>query len=339
MRTWLRLLPAVSTAALLAGCSTSNPYDDAVAAKLAEIDAKLGKIVEAQMPPPAKPGSPAEREFRKADREALAEIKPLPEKPTKAEVAAYAKAIFDLSAKQNSFSSDDPQHAMIKQIGPGFTVVLAPYLNNYYFRKCLPDLVTPQDRAEVLQSLPDQPKLMTLLPYVGLEPEADVRKAILEAARKNTGWGVHFPVYPYLPMLAEDPKVWDELIELSYTKPFLMLVFNKSLEGLEPVARQEKFRKLWEGQKDLPASDPQQRYRLLETAARGGVPEALGQLLALPELDNANTRKYRQKVMIQLLPDASKIPPGEISDWYQAHRDQLRFDPAAHCYRLDSTNH
>jgi len=254
-------------------------------------------------------------------------------------VAAYAKTIFDLSQKQNSFSSDDPQHAMIKRIGPGFAVVLAPYLDNYYFRKCLPDLVTPQDRAELLQSLPDTPQLMILLPYVGLEPEADVKQAILEAARKNTGWEIRFPVNSYLPMLSEDPKVWGELVELSYAKPFLQPVFNKSLEGLDPAARQEKYRKLWEGQKDLPAAKPQQRRRLLETAARGGVPEALEQLIALLKTDNANIQKYRQKMLLKLLPDASKIPPGEISDWYRTHRDRLRFDPAANCYRLDSTNH
>lgn len=335
MHTWLRLLPAVSTAALLAGCATSNPYDDAVAAKLAEIDAKLGKIVEKQTPQPAKPGSPAEREFRKADREALAKIKPLPEKPTKAEVAAYAKTIFDLSAKQNSFSSDDPQYAMIKRIGPGFAVVLTPYLDNYYFRKCLPDLVTPQDRAEVLRSLPDQPQLMTLLPYVGLEPEADVKKAILEAARKNTGGEIRFPIYPYFPMLSEDPQVWAELVELSYTKPFLWPVFYKSLKGLNPAARREKIKKIWEGQKDLPAANPWQRYKLLETVALAGVSEALEQLLDLP----ANILTHQQRALIRLLPDASAVPPKEMSAWYRSHRNQLRFDPAAHCYRLDSTNH
>lgn len=340
MHTWLRLLPAVSLTALLAGCATSNQYDDAVAAKLAEIDAKLSKIVETQeAPPPAKPDIPVETTSRGADREALAKIKPLPEKPTNAEVAAYAKAIFALSVKQNSFSSDDPQYEMIRRIGPGFLNVLTPYLENYYFRRCLADLVTPRDRAEVLRRIPDQPQLMILLPYIGLESEADIKQAILEAARKNTGWRIRFPVYSFLPMLSEDPKVWAELVELSYVKPFLRPVFNKSLEGLDPAARQEKIKKLWEGQKDLPANTPRLRYRLLEAAAQGGIPEALEQLLSLPENNNANARQYERDMRNKLLPDASEVPPREILAWYRTHRDQLRFDPETNCYHLNSTNH
>lgn len=339
MHTWLRLLPAVSLAALLHGCATSNPYDDAVAAKLAEIDAKLSKIVEAQEAAAATPARVVETIRRGADVGALAKIKPLPDKPTNAEVAAYVKAIFDLSFGQNSFSSDDPQHEMIRRIGPGFICELAPYLNNYYFRDNLAALVTPQDRAEVLRRLPDQPQLMTVLPYVGLEPKTDIRQAILEAARKNAEPNFGFPVQPYLPMLAEDPKVWAELVELSYAKPFLRPVFNKSLESLDPAARQEGFRRLWEGQKNFPFAYPTQRYRLLLTAARGGVPEALEQWLALPEINNSNIKRPQRNVLTGLLPDAAEVPPGEISAWYRNHRDRLRFDPANHCYRLDSTKH
>lgn len=337
MRTWLCLLPAVSIAALPAGCRTSDPFDDAVAAKLAGIDAKLSKIVEAQTPPPpAKPAGPVRR---KADHEALAKIKPLPEKPTEAEVAAYAKAIFDLSSKQNAFSYDDPQYAMIERIGPGFIRVLAPYLSNYYFRRSLSLLVTPQDRAEVLRNLPDQPQLMTVLPFVGFKPEAEVRRAILEAARRNNDPKLIFPVHSYLPMLAEDPETWAELVELSYRKPFLRAIFNKSLEGLDSAARQEKFRKLWEGQKELKFPDSWRRYSLLLTAARGGVPEALELLLARPEFNGVSVNRHQRNVLAALLPDAAQVPPGEMLAWYRSHRDRLRFDPAANCYRLDSTNH
>jgi len=340
MRIWLRLLPTVSLTALLVGCATSNPYDDAVAAKLAEIDAKLNKIVEAQeASPPARPARVVKTTRRGADIGALAKIKPLPDKPTNAEVAAYAKAIFDLSFGQNSFSSDDPQHEMIRRIGPGFICELAPYLNNYYFRNNLAALVTPQDRAEVLRRLPNLPQLMAALPYVGLEPEADVRLAILEAARKSIDPTTAFSLQPYLPMLAGDPKVLAELVELSYTKPFLRQVFNKSLEGLDPAARQERFRRLWEGQKDFPFAYPAQRYGLLLAAAQGGVPEALEQWLALPEINNANIKQQQRNMLTGLLPDASEVPPKEISAWYRTHRDQLRFDPEANCYRLDSTKH
>lgn len=334
MHTWLRLLPAVSLTALLAGCATSNQYDDAVAAKLAEIDAKLSKIVEAQTPA----GSVQTVEDG-ADVEALAKIKPLPEKPTKAEVAAYAKAIFDLSAKQTTFFSADPQHMMIRRIGPGFLNELIPYLNNHYFRNNLAFLMASEDRAEILRRIPDEPWLMVALPYVGLEPKADIRLAILEAARKNTEPKFGFPVQLYLPILSEDPKVWAELVELSYTKPFLKPVFLKSLEGLEPAARQEKFRRLWEGQKNFPFLYWDQQDWLLETAARNGVEEALAELLIQPKFKGDNIEQDQRDILTRLLPDASTVPPREMSAWYRSHRDRLRFDPAGHCYRLDSTNH
>lgn len=336
MHTWLRLLSAVSTAAFLAGCGTSNPYDDAVAAKLAEIDAKLNKIVEAQTPPPA---MPVQTIKDGADVEALAKIKPLPDKPTKAEVAAYAKAIFDLSAKQTFFTSDDPQHMMIRRIGPGFLNELIPYLNNHYFRDNLAFLMAPQDRAEILRRIPDQPWLMVALPYVGLEPKADIRQAILEAARRNTEPKFGFPVQLYLPILAEDPKVWAELVELSYTKPFLRPVFLKSLEGLEPATRQEKFRRLWEGQKNFPFTYCEQQDWLLQAAAGGGEEEALAELLILPKFKGENIEQDQRDMLTRLLPDASEVPPKEMSAWYRSHRDRLRFDPAANCYRLNSINH
>jgi len=339
MRIWLRLLPTVSLTALLAGCATSNPYDDAVAAKLAEIDAKLSKIVENQTPPPAKPARVVETTRRGADVGALTKIKPLPEKPTKAEVAAYAKAIFDLSFGQNTFSSDDQQHEMIRRIGPGFLDELTPYLNSYYFRDNLAFLVAPQDRAEVLRRIPDEPQWMTVLPFVGLEPKADIRLAILEAARKNTNPRLAFPVQPYLPILAEDPKAWAEFVELSYVKPFLRSAFLKSIEDLEPAARQEKFRRLWEGQKDFPYTNSGQRQWLLQTAARGGVQEALAELLIQPKFKGDNVEQDQRNMLTRLLPDASEVPPKEISAWYRTHRDQLRFDPEANCYRLDSTKH
>ena len=336
MRGCLRLLSAFFAVALFAGCRTPDPYDAAVAAKLAEIDGKLSKIVEAQEAPP--PVVSVETTGREADLEALTKIKPLPDKPTKAEVIAYAQAVADLSVRQPAYSSDDPRHEMVRRIGPGFIIELAPYLNNYYFRNHLSSLVTPQDRAEVLRRLPDFPQLMSVLPYVGLEPKADVREAILEAARKNVNPRLVFPVQPYLPMLAEDPKIWDEFVELSYTKPFLRSAFMKSLEGLEPTARQEKIKRLWEGQKNFPFNSFVQRYGLLRTAAQGGVPEALEQLLALPEkTGNAYVNTSRREVLAQLLPDAAQVPSGEILTWYRSHRDRLRFDLNTNCYRLDST--
>lgn len=334
MRTWLRLLPAVSLTALLAGCATSNQYDGAVAAKLAEIDAKLNKIIEAQ----TSAGSVQPIEDG-ADVEALAKIKPLPEKPTKAEVAAYAKAIFDLSAKQTFFSSDDPQYMMIRKIGPGFLNELIPYLNNHYFRDNLAFLAVSEDRAEILRRIPDEPWLIVAMPYVGLEPKADIRQAVLEAARKNTEPKFDFPVQPYLQLLTEDPKAWAELVELSYTKPFLRLIFLKSLAGLEPAARQEKFRRLWEGQKNFPFTYCDQQNWLLETAARNGVEEALAELLILPKFKGDNIEQDQRDTLTRLLPDASTVPPREMSAWYRSHRDRLRFDPTANCYRLDSTNH
>ena len=334
MHTWLRLRPAISLAALLAGCATSNPYDDAVAAKLAEIDAKLNKIIEAQ----TSAGSVQTIEDG-ADAEALAKIKPLPEKPTKAEVAAYAKAIFDLSAKQTFFSSDDQQYMMIRKIGPGFLNELIPYLSNHYFRDNLTFLVVSEDRAEILRRIPDEPWLIVAMPYVGLEPKADIRQAVLEAARKNTEPKFDFPVQPYLQLLTEDPKAWAELVELSYTKPFLRLIFLKSLAGLEPAARQEKFRRLWEGQKNFPFTYCDQQNWLLETAARNGVEEALAELLILPKFKGDNIEQDQRDTLTRLLPDASTVPPREMSAWYRSHRDRLRFDPTANCYRLDSTNH
>lgn len=335
MNPLLRMLPAVPAALLLAGCCTSNSYDDAVAAKLADIDAKLGKMAEVQKPPTAAKPAPGNVPGRiVADPAVLAKIKPLPEKPTDAEVAAYAKAVFDASAKQTSFSSTDLQHAMIAKIGPGHLKELAPYLNNYYFRSNLAALVRAEDRAEVLRMIPERPQLMIALPYVGIEPQAEVIAAILESARKNSDPDLVFPISPYLPMLAEDPKIWPELVELSYTKPFLRPVYLKSLDGLDPAARQQKIRRLWENQKNLKFANTWQRYWLLQTAAGSGIIDAMGEWLAT--FDTAKLNPSQRKILDKLLPDAAKIPPSELVEWFRTNRDKLRFDPAGSCYRLNS---
>lgn len=335
MSALLRMLPVVPVALLLAGCCTSDSYDAAVAAKLGDIDAKLGKMTEAQKPPAAAKPAPGDMPARiTADPAVLAKIKPLPEKPTDAEVAAYAKAIFSASAKQNSYSSNDPQHAMITRIGPGHLKELVPYLKNYYIHKNLAALVRAEDRAEVLRLLPEQPQLMTVLPYVGIDPQAEVIAAILEAARKNSNPDLDFPVYSYLPMLAGDPKAWAELVELSYNKPFLRPVYLKSLEGLEPAARQEQNKMIWEKQKALKFSNSWQRNWLLQTAAQGGASDALEEWL--DTFTGGKIHPSQRKILDALLPDAVKVPPQELAGWFRTNRDKLRFDPATASYWLNS---
>mgnify|MGYP000314986631 FL=1 len=131
---------------LLAGCSSVEPEPSPELKRLSEEIATLkqslqkmdGKLDKLLVKPKARSDGFVERV---ADPEVLAKIKPLPDKPTDAEIRAYVGAILEATKDQNSFKPEDPQVAMLEKIGPGHLKILLPYLSQrsyYNFGYALP---------------------------------------------------------------------------------------------------------------------------------------------------------------------------------------------------------
>ncbi|MGE4565900.1 MAG: hypothetical protein AB7F32_13580 [Victivallaceae bacterium] len=325
-RIWLPLL--LGAVCWLGGCVAKNPGDAAIAAKLAEIDAGINRLTIANES--LQVASESEKHIG-VNLAALAEIKPLPDNPTDAEVTAYAKAIFDASAEQNSFSSNDPQFAMIAKIGPGHFTVIVPYLDDHYFWDAARDLISPDDRAELFRLIPEHPRLLYWVPLVGIESGAELKRQILAAARRNQRPDADIPLRPYLEFLADDPEVWNELVELSDRNNSLWDVFVESIYDLPPAEREAKVRRRWELLKNDPIGSPYPWITCRETLARCGASEALESLLAPPPEIKPD---WCWAELWHLLPDAANVPGDQLPEWYRQNRSRLKFIPDRYCYRL-----
>ena len=96
----------------------------------------------------------------KADPEVLAKIK-LPDEPTKDEVRDYVRAIARASKRQNSFSSDDIQVAMLQRVGPEhLDVLLEAGQENYHVGYAIAALIGPQHKELILAHLVQNPQLI-----------------------------------------------------------------------------------------------------------------------------------------------------------------------------------
>ncbi len=145
----------------------------------------------------------------------------LPENPTKNQILEYIRKICIASAKQKSYSSNDPQVSMLIQIGhENLELLLAANFDkgvDLYAITAILFLVQPEDKKLILEYLPYKKYLVKVVTQNGWEKDA---KSILYNGLKQ--------MPPYLPTEwiqaianLHDPSIYEDL------KRYLILGSNK----------------------------------------------------------------------------------------------------------------
>ena len=316
---------------LLAGCSSVEPEPSPELKRLSEEIATLkqslqkmdGKLDKLLVKPKARSDGFVERV---ADPEVLAKIKPLPDKPTDAEIRAYVGAILEATKDQNSFKPEDPQVAMLEKIGPGHLKILLPYLSqrsNYHFGYALPKLILPSDKQLIIENLDaGDGALAKLVVENGWVAEA--RPKIIELFKKGRGdifWREKMETV--IAQIARTPEEREEVVDLFITYPNTSEMY-RSIRHFPDIDQADITRQAWESHQ-FDQVHSRSRYALY--AAEQGNIEALTALLSLltsRERELGYMREQMAAPLSVLLGRAYN--PAEMLNYVTANKEKLAFD-------------
>lgn len=298
---------------LLCGCASQpSQYDQEVKAQLTEINTSLREIVKklrmSKIPiDMANPYTQKELDF-------LAELEPLPEHPTAAQVKAYAAGIFNIVQNRQQVSINDEFSHAVKAIPPGFLPELTPYLTSYYFYSSLPNWLTPADETYILQKLPDDPKLLMCLEYIPCD-YAKFRAPLFKMLQNNDKLVRGIPA-SYVDSLVNDPEYKDQIESLVCQKSGLY-----SLAAA--IAKRDKndriYEKLWIA---YPMNQQKTPYPLILKMLSAGKPDAVAALIAHLKKE-PNFSDYSRLALADIFPE---LPPDATVDWFVTNQNQFKFN-------------
>lgn len=309
-----RFLLSGAVLSLLAGCaSPPSQYDQEVKTQLTEINTSLKEIVKklrmSKIPiDMATPYSQKELDF-------LAELEPLPEHPTAAQVKEYAAGIFNIVQNRQQVSINDEFARAVKAIPPGFLPEMTPYLTSYYFYSSLPNWLTPADETYILQKLPDDPNLLMCLEYIPYD-YAKFRTPLFKMLQNNDKLARGIPA-SYVDSLVNDPEYKDQIESLVCQKSGLY-----SLAGA--IAKRDKndriYEKVWIA---YPVNQQKIPYALILKMLNTGKPDAVTVLI--DHLKNEQKiSDYNRFTLTEIFPE---LPPDGTVDWFVANEKMLKFNP------------
>ena len=321
---------AVAALGLLTGCQTPPTESQRqIIAGLKELNQSLRELntqLKEQNERELELTMPRADSRRTASPKLLAKIKPLPAQPTDSDISRYIKDIQLASAGQNSFSSTDPQVAMLKKIGPGHFNVVRDYLgkHNFYLNCVLSDLVAPEDKETVRRLLPFYPDLINAVKKQGWAN--DFKPELLPSLK------VHPHPWQFQEItgqLADTPEDRRQLIEIYRTKPGTAFLLEQIRTYPEKVDTAQLVREAWQNQQYIGQS--WERQQLALQAAEIGIKDALGQLIA----DFCSESHYNQEIANRLaFYTGQPANPRTLLHWWQDNRDKLIFDAREMTYRV-----
>lgn len=163
---------------------------DEIAARLDKIEKRLDEHKELmEMPEHEKMRRRHGQQFQGVNHEELRKLT-LPEKPTREQARHYVSEILRITAGQNSFSSNDPQPAMFRRVGPEHLDVLIEFLRDdersqNYLNQAVVSLATEDHKPLVLEKLVQRPALISIVEKLGWE--RDARDILIGGLRDRPG--------------------------------------------------------------------------------------------------------------------------------------------------------
>ncbi len=260
--------------------------------------------------------------FRKggADTQALEKIS-LPENPTTNQIVAYIKKICLASAKQNSFSNNDPQVVMLTKIGhENLELLLTTECNHsaeFYTIPAITLLAQPEDKGLILQYLPFKKDLVKVVIQKGWEKDA---KSILYNELKQEPY--YLPI-EWIRAVAslQEPSVYEDL------KQYLIHGSNKkwtyeTINLLPGIELDSAVIQAWENAK----RDPWSRVAFAPIALAYGQSDALS--VIIESLDSSpadyNVIRFPRKYILQYTYVSGSN--NDIREWYNKNKSHLYFD-------------
>ncbi len=273
---------------------------------------------------------PIPRKVEKADPAALAAIV-LPDNPDDSQIRSYLAAIFVASRWQSIWSSADPQVAMIEKIGPGHMDILVGQLASagggatIYLRKAIEDLAQPADKEVILAALPANKNLIRVVNRYGWQKDA--HDLIVSVINNPTDYpGLNSDSDWFLAAAAlQDPVTYDALrvrfiqgLDRKFLYPAIRDLPDFDLAGTVAEA--------WKKAQALGGAE---MGEMLPIAAELGEPDVLD---VAEQVLRKGTDGAQKAIARGVFTDFTPAPSGsdeEILAWYEGHRGQLKFDPAA----------
>jgi hypothetical protein len=283
------------------------------------------------LPPEAAAAFAGAFQRRGADVAALSKIT-LPDNPTKEQAREYVTKIQAASQNQNSFSSDDPQVAMLERVGPdNLDVLVDAYgrrgMGSFYLENAITHLARPEHKDLILRTLPAIPELAQVVVTYGWQEEA---KDTLISGLQTTS--------DYL------PREWMQATASLKSPEAVEALKQYMIRG---QSRQEAFGALrvmpnagdlaptvataWEAAR---FGDPWQRTEMAKIAVPYGHVDALGYVIE--QLGSPDGSSYERGNLRSLV---LRYTPARGSDqaileWYNENRDDLVWDAEANVYKV-----
>ncbi len=321
---YIAMTVAVVAAGVISGCrSTPDPAQQQMLAQLREINASLQAI--AKNIPDNRNSALARipmvssiRPARGADVEALKRIQALPENPTDEDIRRYVTDIKNTSIGQNSFSSGDPQVAMLKMIGPGHLEVLTPFLDERFFslNHAIADLVGDEDKEKVLELLPQCPALAKAVVAKNWTEEA--KETIFQLAQYSNNI---YQLQGALGVYVNTPEDRQRVIDLYVSRPEAYFLFGM-LKSMPDVDLAALTTRAWETQRLR--GEGWSRGTVAARAAAYGNKKALEQAIYTMDDQPHGMNREAMRLLVQCTRQAPN--PEVMQKWYRENVDKLVFD-------------
>lgn len=295
-----------------------------ISRKLDAVDARLKKLEE-KKPANVVPGMT--NNFNPAVFEKIT----LPDNPTREQAAEYIQKIVNASRGQQSFSSNDPQIALLTRVGSkNLDLLLKHYNANFYVQMAIQNLATPDDKDVILKALKENRNLIVVVLRNGWEK--DVKDLILQELK--TSRNILPPQWIEAAATFKDPKTYPDLIEyfISGNNPTFTYKAIRMLPGIE---LEDAVSKMWD-RKRL-SGNYWERDSAAMIAAEWGHLDALGYLI-----NRLNDPKLEQHMSGEIKNLVWQVTgqygsPAELAKWAKENGDNLTFDEKTRKYVVRKT--
>ena len=330
----MRFFPVLSAFAIVifaAGCQTRPSETDRqtvanlekINRQLTALSTDLGSLEKKLKGPEVKPSVEKSPKYssKGPDLTRLGKIK-LPENPTWEQTDTYVNAILDASKGQTTFSSRDPQIAMLARIDPKYVDVLIDHINDYYVSCAMESVVSESNKKQILEKFQEHPELLGCINRRNWDKDA--AKTIMEYLKNNRKVTDRQP-HLWASALARLATPKDsEFVEDYFAhagNPEMIFPILAIVDGFNVERATAKG---WEYQKSKPSSWSKSQMAIF--AARFGNKDALKYLI---HACGKEKNEYMGKRMISAVNELTgkSFSPSGMEKWYAENESRLVFDP------------
>jgi hypothetical protein len=278
---------------------------------------------------------------KSADRKALGALK-LPDKENVLEVKEYVNKILELSARQNCFSTDDPQVGMLARIESRNIDVLIDVLRvqghghgdgSYYLLPAIERLANDNNKALILENFETLPTLAKTI--CSRRWHQDAKQTVI----KHLQTGLELPEELYQIAAMLNDKEINALILKNLEEAVdghLAVQILEKLEMMPDVDPREAFLKFWKRFRF--AGQEWAMQRVARKALAYGDADALKVLIISLQVGNGfGPRNYElQETMRALFRHTGQVKsPKDMIAWYEENKDRLKWNEEKKVFEVD----